>query len=52
MNQPPFPLEELRTFLRALITWAMWEPPGEAVSGEMQIGEFTDRDDNEGRELK
>ena len=39
---PAFPEEELRLFLRALINWAMYEPPGEAVSGELTV-EFTDQ---------
>ena len=39
-------------FLRALITWTMWEPPSEAVSGDIQIGEFADLDANEGHEVK
>ena len=37
---PEFPLEELRLFVQAFIKWAMWKPPGEAVSGTFELEDF------------
>lgn len=36
-HPPPFPSEAVRLALQAVIQWAMWEPPGEAVRGELEV---------------